>query len=75
MTIKMTLLDRNEYDAAGRQITLEGIDRFHAEIARLRAALHEIIGLDHHNHGPESRATKIARDAIANEQLASPKEK
>lgn len=30
----------------------------------LRAALHDIIALDHHNHGPESRATKIARAAL-----------
>ena len=35
-----------------------------AEIERLRNVLYEIIGLDHHNHGPESRATKIARDAL-----------
>ena len=31
---------------------------------KLRAALGRIIDLDHHNHGPESRATKIARDAL-----------
>lgn len=37
-------------------------------IAELRAALHSIIGLDHHNHGPESRATQIARDALTHEQ-------
>ncbi len=35
-----------------------------AEIERLRAALHQIIGVDHHNHGPESMATKIAREAL-----------
>jgi hypothetical protein len=29
------------------------------------AALREIIDLDHHNHGPESRATKIARAALS----------
>lgn len=38
------------------------------EIERLRAALYSIIGLDHHNHGPESRATKIARDTLNHEQ-------
>lgn len=30
----------------------------------LRAALHQIIKLDHHNHGTESRATTIAREAL-----------
>lgn len=34
------------------------------EIERLRAALHHIIEVDHHNHGPESMATKIAREAL-----------
>jgi len=34
------------------------------EIEHLRAALHEIINLDHHNHGPESRASEIARAAL-----------
>jgi hypothetical protein len=38
--------------------------RCRAENERLRAILREIIGLDHHNHGPESRATKIARAAL-----------
>lgn len=33
--------------------------------ADLRTALHDIIALDHHNHGPESKATKIARAALA----------
>lgn len=36
-----------------------------AIIDRLRAALREIIDLDHHNHGPQSRATKIARAALS----------
>jgi single-stranded DNA-specific DHH superfamily exonuclease len=35
-----------------------------AEIARLRKGLYDIIYLDHHNHGPESRATAIARAAL-----------
>lgn len=35
-----------------------------AESFRLRSTLREIIGLDHHNHGPESNATKIARAAL-----------
>lgn len=39
-----------------------------AEIERLRAALHSIIYLDHHNHGPENAATKLARAALNNEQ-------
>ena len=34
------------------------------EIERLRAALHRIIDLDHHNMGPEARATKVARAAL-----------
>ena len=34
------------------------------ENAALRAALHRIIELDHHNHGRESRATIIAREAL-----------
>jgi len=35
-----------------------------AEIERLRSVLHDIIDLDQHNHGPESRATQIARAAL-----------
>jgi hypothetical protein len=35
-----------------------------SEIERLQAALRKIIDLDHHNHGPESRATKIARTVM-----------
>lgn len=35
-----------------------------SQVEKLRTALYEIIGLDHHNHGPESRATKIARNAL-----------
>lgn len=31
---------------------------------RYRSALHKIIELDHHNMGPESRATRLARDAL-----------
>ena len=34
------------------------------EIERLRRVLLNIIELDHHNHGPESRAAKIARSAL-----------
>lgn len=34
------------------------------QIERLRAALYAIISLDHHNHGPESKATKLARAAL-----------
>lgn len=34
------------------------------EIDRLRTALHSIIRLDHHNHGPEGRATTLARNAL-----------
>ena len=40
------------------------IERLTAEVERLRAVLGEIIDLDHHNHGPESRATTIARNAL-----------
>lgn len=35
------------------------------ENQRLREALHSIIRLDHHNHGPESQATTLARAALA----------
>jgi hypothetical protein len=35
-----------------------------SEIERLQAALRKIIDLDHHNYGPESRATKIARTVM-----------
>lgn len=34
------------------------------EIERLRQALNSIIDLDHHNMGPESKATKLARTAL-----------
>jgi hypothetical protein len=33
-------------------------------ITDLRIALNDIIALDHHWHGPESRATEIARAAL-----------
>lgn len=36
-------------------------------VRRYESALHEVIGLDHHNMGPESRATKIARAALNQE--------
>ncbi|MHB9879145.1 hypothetical protein ACSMXM_05725 [Pacificimonas sp. ICDLI1SI03] len=39
-----------------------------AENARLREALNEIIYLDHHNMGPEGRATTIARAALSNRE-------
>ncbi len=39
-------------------------DRPQDEIDRMRRTLHGIIALDHHNHGPESTATKLARDAL-----------
>ena len=42
--------------------------RLRAENERLRAALYDIIELDHHNHGPETRATALARAAIVHEQ-------
>jgi len=34
------------------------------EIERLQMALRAVIFQDHHNHGPESMATKIAREAL-----------
>jgi len=34
------------------------------EISRLRSVLYQIIDLDHHNMGPESKATKFARAAL-----------
>jgi hypothetical protein len=41
------------------------IDALQARVAELEAALHAVIQIDHHNHGPESRATKVARAAIS----------
>lgn len=38
----------------------------------LLQTLHAIIQLDHHNMGPESRATKIARAALAAVGLLTP---
>lgn len=35
-----------------------------AEIKALREALYAIIALDHHQMGPVSRATEIAREAV-----------
>jgi hypothetical protein len=35
------------------------------EINPLLDALREIIDIDHHNHGPKSRATEIARTALS----------
>jgi hypothetical protein len=40
------------------------VDALRADNRWLRDKLHDIISLDHHNHGPESRATQIARDAL-----------
>lgn len=51
-----------------KQIAASEGERLRHETIRLREALHSIIGLDHHNHGPESHATKIARDALNGEQ-------
>ena len=45
--------------------TMAEIERSHAEVARLREALHEIVGLDHHNHGPAGEAARIARAALS----------
>jgi hypothetical protein len=36
-----------------------------ARIAELEAGLSQVIDLDHHNMGPESRATKLARAALS----------
>jgi len=36
-----------------------------AILERYKRALEEIIDLDQHNHGPESKATKIARFALS----------
>ncbi len=44
---------------------LNALRELRAENARLRAALCKIVDLDHHNHGPESNATKIARAALS----------
>lgn len=38
--------------------------KLEARLERLEAAMYEIIALDHHNHGPESATTKIARNAV-----------
>lgn len=51
-------------DAVDKALAWDKLAEKNAEIWRLRGALREIIGLDHHNMGPESRATKIARDAL-----------
>jgi hypothetical protein len=40
-------------------------DNLERQNAELVAALHAIIDLDHTNMGPESRATEIARAALA----------
>lgn len=52
----------------GNEMRLMGLRkenaRAWAEVERLRATLRDIIGLDHHNHGPKSEATKIARAAL-----------
>lgn len=41
------------------------VDRLQSATETLESALHRIIGLDHHNMGPESKATKLARAALA----------
>lgn len=46
---------------------LSELDRIKEENERMRAALYEIVGLDHHNMGPESKATKMARAALKGE--------
>lgn len=45
-------------------VSRQAIDEVLAEIERLRHTLHEIVNLNHHNMGQESRATQIARAAL-----------
>lgn len=45
--------------------------KLESRIEQLRIALYDVIGLDHHWHGQESRATKIARAAILRDDDAA----
>ena len=49
-------------------VSRQAIDEVLAEIERLRHTLHEIVNLNHHNMGQESRATQIARAALAKDE-------
>ena len=57
-------VDREREAAAVNEQAIGVILDKKADIERLEGVLHRIIELDHHNMGPESRATKIARDAL-----------
>lgn len=54
-----------------RELIAEGAARARQaaeeRVKELEAALGKIIGLDHHNHGPESQATIVARRALKKE--------
>lgn len=65
----MDIVSRLKFDAARCEVdyskgVASNIEEAVAEIERLRRALYAIIDLDHHNHGPKSRATGIAQDAL-----------
>ena len=69
----MDLLDRLRSDrhltqGHGLEALLDTGEEAAKEIERLRAALYEIVGLNHHNMGQESRATQIARAALAKDE-------
>lgn len=57
-------VDREREAAAVNEQAVGVILDKKAHIESLEATLHRIIELDHHNMGPESRATKIARAAL-----------
>lgn len=57
-------VDRERETAAVNEKAVGIIYDRNAHIEELERALHQIIELDHHNMGPESRATKIARAAL-----------
>ena len=54
----------NNIDARALGRCGDAIDRLAAELRRAREALRAIIALDHHWHGPEGQATKLARAAL-----------
>jgi hypothetical protein len=52
--------------AAQAAITLDDeIERLSASLREMREALEKIVDLDHHNHGPASRSSEIARAALS----------
>lgn len=64
--------DVTDYDAQVIGWLKEERANLFERLEKLETALHRIIELDHHNHGPESSASKIAREALNQRVVTTP---